>query len=47
MIIPKFQNYKEAMAVAENDINQMLEGEKSIESSLKILQRTLKRYLAQ
>lgn len=47
IIVPKFQNYTEAMAVAENDINQMLEGEKSIDSSLKILQRSIKRYLAQ
>ena len=47
IIVPKFQNYTEAMAVAENDINQMIEGEKSIESSLKILQRSMKRYLAQ
>ncbi len=47
IITPKFPKYSDAMALAEGEINEMIKGDNNIDSSLKILQRSINRYLAQ
>ncbi len=46
-IEPKFRRYEQALALADSEISNILENEKSIDSSLKILQRTINSYLQQ
>lgn len=44
---PKFKNYNQAVYLADGEINRILEEDKTIDSSLKILQRTVSSYLNQ
>lgn len=44
-ISPKFQKYDDVIALAESEVNQIIEDDKNIESSLKIFQRTIGKYL--
>lgn len=44
-IDPKFRKYKEALALADNDITDILESDKTIDSSLKILEQSMENYL--
>ena len=46
-IEPQFKKYEQAMAMADNEIKIILEEGKTIENSLKILQRTVNEYLRQ
>lgn len=46
-IKPQFRRYEQALALADSEINLILENNKSIDSSLKILQRTINSYLQQ
>jgi len=46
-ISPQFKRYEQAMALADGEIGKILENDKSVESSLKILQRTINSYLRQ
>ncbi len=46
-IEPQFKRYEQAIALADSEINNILENDKSIDSSLKILQRTINSYLQQ
>lgn len=46
-IEPQFKRYEQALSLADSEINNILENEKSIDSSLKILQRTVNSYLQQ
>ena len=46
-IKPQFRRYEQALALADNEINLILENDKSVDSSLKILQRTINSYLQQ
>lgn len=46
-IKPQFRLYEQALALADSEINNILENEKTIDSSLKILQRTINSYLQQ
>lgn len=44
---PQFKKYKQAMALTDSEINAILDEEKDVDSSLKILQRTINSYLRQ
>ena len=46
-IEPQFKRYEQALALADSEINKILENEKSVDSSLKILQRIINNYLQQ
>lgn len=46
-IEPQFKKYEQAMSLADSEISAILETGKSIDSSLKILQRTVNDYLKQ
>ena len=46
-IEPQFKKYEQAMSLADSEISSILESGKSIDSSLKILQRTVNDYLKQ
>ncbi len=46
-IKPQFRRYEQALALADSEINLILENDKSVDSSLKILQRTINSYLQQ
>ncbi len=46
-IAPKFQKYEEALALADSEVSNILENDKNIESSLKIFQHTITKYLGQ
>ncbi len=46
-IEPQFKRYEQAIALADSEIKNILENDKSIDSSLKILQRTINSYLQQ
>lgn len=46
-IVPKFKKYEQALSLSENMINKMLEEDSDIESSLKVLQKTIEAYLKQ
>lgn len=43
----QFKKYEQAMALADSEISSILENAKTVESSLKILQRTINNYLKQ
>ncbi|MFA7118048.1 MAG: hypothetical protein WC159_07680, partial [Sphaerochaetaceae bacterium] len=38
---PKFRKYNECMALADSAINSIIEGEKDVDSNLKLLQREI------
>jgi multiple sugar transport system substrate-binding protein len=44
---PQILKYKEAIALANSDIQEIIENDKNIESSLKILQRKINQYMKQ
>jgi multiple sugar transport system substrate-binding protein len=44
-IEPKFQKYKEALTLADNEITKMIEGNTNIDSTMKIFQRNINSYL--
>ena len=46
-IEPQFKRYEQALALADSEIGQILENDETIDSSLKILQRTVNSYLQQ
>lgn len=46
-IEPQFKKYEQALVLADSEISQILEGDETIDSSLKILQRTVNSYLQQ
>lgn len=46
-IAPKFRKYEQVKGLADSEITQILEEERTIDSSLKILQREIDRYLLQ
>ena len=46
-INPKFSKYPEAMALAENEIDDIYKNEKNIDSSLKVFQRSITKFLNQ
>ncbi len=46
-IEPQFKRYEQAIALVDSEIKNILENDKSIDSSLKILQRTINSYLQQ
>ena len=46
-IEPQFKRYEQALALADSEIGQILENDETIDSSLKILQRTINSYLQQ
>ncbi|NLK27124.1 MAG: extracellular solute-binding protein [Clostridiales bacterium] len=46
-IAPKILKYKEAVAIATSEIQGIIENDKNIDSSLKILQRKINQYLKQ
>lgn len=44
---PQFKKYDSAMSLADSQINQILENDKTIDSSLKLLQRSINEFLSQ
>ncbi|MDO4323574.1 MAG: extracellular solute-binding protein [Lachnospiraceae bacterium] len=46
-IVPKFKKYEQALSLSENMISKMMEEDNDIESSLKVLQKTIEAYLKQ
>ncbi len=44
---PKFAKYQEAMALADNEISKIIEGNKNADTTLKLLQRNLNKFLKQ
>lgn len=46
-IAPKFLKYREAVDIATSDIQSIIENDKNVDSSLKILQRKVNQYLKQ
>ncbi|MCD8083605.1 MAG: extracellular solute-binding protein [Clostridiales bacterium] len=44
---PQFKKHEQALALADSEIGQILENDETIDSSLKILQRTVNSYLQQ
>lgn len=44
-VAPKFQRYDEAMTMADNEINQIITGEKGIDSTLFSLQKEINKFL--
>lgn len=46
-IEPQFKKYEQALVLADSEISQILEGDETVDSSLKILQRTVNSYLQQ
>ena len=44
---PKFKKYQQAISLADSEIGQILEEDKTIDSSLKILQRSVDSFLQQ
>lgn len=44
-IEPKFQKYKEALTLADNEITKIIEGDTNIDSTMKIFQRSINSYL--
>lgn len=47
IVSPKFKKYEQAIGLAENEIFKILDEQKDIDSSLKILQRNINSYLRQ
>lgn len=46
-IKPQFKKYEQAMSLADSEVSSILENDKTVDSSLKILQRTINTYLQQ
>ena len=46
-IVPRFKKYEQALSLSENAINKMMEEDSNVESTLKILQKTIQAYLKQ
>lgn len=46
-IEPQFKRYEQAKALADSEINKIIENDKTVDSSLKILQREINSYLQQ
>lgn len=44
-VVPRFKKYDQALSLCENAINKMLEEDNNVESTLKILQKTIEEYL--
>ena len=44
---PKFKKYQQAISLADSEIGQILEEDKTLDSSLKILQRSVNSFLQQ
>lgn len=44
---PQFKRYEQALALSDSEVGEILENDKTIESSMKILQRTIQSYLQQ
>lgn len=44
---PQFKKYEQALALSDSEVGEILENDKTIESSMKILQRTIQSYLQQ
>lgn len=44
---PQFKKYEQALALADSEVGEILENDKTIESNMKILQRTIQSYLQQ
>jgi multiple sugar transport system substrate-binding protein len=44
---PKFNKYAEAIALADNEVDKIIDGNQSMDNTLKILQRTVNMYLKQ
>lgn len=47
MVAPQFLKYKEAVSLATSEIRLIIENDKNIDSSLKILQNKINQYLKQ
>ena len=46
-IKPQFKKYEQAMSLADSEVSSILENDKTVDSSLKILQRTINSFLQQ
>lgn len=46
-IEPQFKRYEQVLALADSEISNILENDKTLDSSLKIIQRTINNYLRQ
>lgn len=46
-VVPKFKKYDQALSLCENAINKMMEEDSNVESTMKILQKTIQSYLKQ
>lgn len=44
---PQFKKYEQALALSDSEVSEILENDKTIESNMKILQRTIQNYLQQ
>lgn len=44
---PQFKKYEQALALSDSEVGEILENDKTIESNMKILQRTIQSYLQQ
>lgn len=42
---PKFRTYKEALSLAESEVSKMIDSDKDIDGAMKILQRTITKFL--
>lgn len=47
MVPPRFAKYEDALALAEGEVLRIYEGEKNVENSLKLAQRTIEHFLTQ
>lgn len=45
VVTPKFQKYSDAIIMADNEINRIIEDDDNIENSMRILQRQISQYL--
>lgn len=45
VVTPKFPKYEDAVMMADNEVNRMIEGDDNIENSMRILQRQISQYL--
>ena len=46
-IVPRFKQYEQAMSLADSEISNILQNDRTVDSSLKTLQRTVNNYLQQ
>ena len=45
VVTPKFPRYADALTMADNEINRMIEDDDNIDNSMRILQRQIGKYL--